>query len=300
MGSCAAWRLRTRFLELEPQTLLAGILNVTPDSFSDGGLWAEPRVAVEHALRMLHQGAHIIDVGGESTRPSASPITPTHEQSRVLPVIRGILRQAPSAILSIDTYNAETATLALEAGAEIVNDVSGGLWDGGMREVWADSGCGVILMHTRGRPYEWGRQEMLPAEEVVSLVIRELRARAGHALSSGVSREAIMLDPGFGFGKILAENFPLLAGLPKIAALGFPVAAGVSRKAFLRRAVEDPERDESAVPQSAEALRDATIAANTAAVLSGARLLRVHDVPAARHAVAIADSIRASYAPREI
>lgn len=295
MKPSEAWRLKTRALLLTPRTFFMGILNVTPDSFSDGGLWAEPQAAIEHGLQMLEQGADVVDVGGESTRPGASPLTPVEEQSRILPVIRGILRHRPEAILSVDTYNAETARAALDEGIEIVNDVSGGLWDEGMRGLWAATGCGVVLMHTRGRPYEWRRQPKLPLDQVVPLVLRELRERVDEALTAGVAHEAMVLDPGFGFGKILEENFPLIAGISDIAALGFPVAAGVSRKGFLKRALEEIDPEQAvANTQVAGALRDATIAANTAAILAGARVLRLHDVTTGRRAAAVADHIVAA------
>jgi dihydropteroate synthase len=289
------WRLKTTSLELGARTIFMAVLNVTPDSFSDGNMWLEPRAAVDHALDLLDCGADILDIGGESTRPGASSVAPLEEQRRVLPIVREILRRRPGAVLSIDTYHAETARLALDSGAEIVNDVSGGLWDDAMPAVWAASGCGVVVMHTRGRPQEWRQQPPLSPGEVVPLVTRELMARADEALAAGVARDAIVVDPGFGFGKILDENFPLLAGIGQIRALGFPVAAGLSRKGFLRKVLQDSVPTLAmAGPQADEALRDATIAANTAAVLAGAHILRVHDVVAARSAAAVADRILAA------
>ena len=151
------WRLRTRILALGPRTLIMGILNATPDSFSDGGQFLDPRAALTHALQMLDDGADILDLGGESTRPNSTPVTPAEEQSRVLPILRAILAARPNAILSIDTYHAETARLAIEAGAEIVNDVSGFLWDDAMAATCAVLKCGAILMHTRGRPHRGAR-----------------------------------------------------------------------------------------------------------------------------------------------
>ena len=227
------WRLRTRSLLLGPRTLLMGILNVTPDSFSDGGRFQNVASALEHALQMLDDGAGILDLGGESTRPNSAPIAPAEEQARVLPVLRAILQARPEAILSIDTYHAETARLAVEAGAEIVNDVSGHLWDPAMSATCASLGCGAILMHTRGRPHQWRTQPPLAPADVLPLVLRDLEARAGAALAAGIAREAIVLDPGFGFGKILDENYPLLAHLDQLHTLGFPILAGLSRKSFL-------------------------------------------------------------------
>lgn len=286
------WRLPHTRIALEQQTLLMAVLNATPDSFSDGGIWADAQRAVERGFELLDQGADILDIGGESTRPGASPVDPAVEQSRVIPVIRGILRQRPDALISVDTYHAGTARLALETGARIVNDVSGGLWDEEMRGVCAAGGCGVVLMHTRGKPQEWRSLPPLDRHEVVDLVVRELRERVEEAIAAGVCRDAIAVDPGFGFGKMLDENFVLLAGLEQVRMLGFPVVAGVSRKGFLRRAVESRGAGRAQTSaEAAEALRDATIAANTAAVLGGAQILRVHDVPAGQHAVAIAEKI---------
>jgi dihydropteroate synthase len=277
------WRLRRRSLALGERTLLMGILNVTPDSFSDGGEWLDGDAAVRHALEMLDHGADLIDIGGESTRPNALAISPAEEQARVMPVLRGILEARPEVILSIDTYHAETARAAIEAGAEIVNDVSGPLWDSGMARACAELKCGAVLMHTRGRPAEWRGLPALARAEVVPLVLRELRARAEEAMAAGVAREAIVLDPGFGFGKAFDENWPLLAGLGELGALGFPLLVGISRKGFLGRAVAGLAGD------SRELLREATEAANVAAVLGGAHVLRVHDVDSARVAVAVAD-----------
>jgi dihydropteroate synthase len=287
------WRLRTRSLALGPRTLIMGILNATPDSFSDGGRFLDPRAALDHALQMLDDGADILDLGGESTRPNSTPVTPAEEQSRVLPVLRAILAARPDAILSIDTYHAATARLAIDCGAEIVNDVSGHLWDDAMAATCAALNCGTILMHTRGRPHEWRTLPALASIEVTPLVLRELRARSEAALTAGIHRDAIVLDPGFGFGKAFDENFPLLAQFDRLHALGFPLLAGLSRKGFLRRALDQAELTQS---ESARALQDATTAANTAAILAGAHILRVHDVRPAREAAAIADRILAAVA----
>jgi dihydropteroate synthase len=282
------WRLRTRTLALGPRTLLMGILNATPDSFSDGGQFLDPRAALDHALEMLDDGADLLDLGGESTRPNATPVSPAEEQSRVLPVLRAILAARPNAILSIDTYHAETARLAIDSGAEIVNDVSGLLWDDAMAATCAALNCGAILMHTRGRPQEWRSLPALAPAEVTPLVLRELEARAEAALAAGIARDAIVLDPGFGFGKALDENVPLLAHLDALHALGFPLLAGLSRKGFLRRAAQQEDQPQA---EPMRALQDATTAANTAAILAGAHLLRVHDVCSARESSAIADRI---------
>lgn len=289
------WRVGKTIVPIRERALVMAILNTTPDSFSDGNLWFRPERAVEHGVKLLSEGADILDVGGESTRPGAVPIAPAEEQGRVLPVIRELLRRCPGVVISIDTYHAETAKLAVEAGAAIVNDVSGGLWDARMRSVWRSTGCGVVLMHTRGRPQEWSSLPRLPAEEVVPLVLRELGTRTEEAVAAGIRRDAIVVDPGFGFGKMGDENFALLAGLDRLQSLRFPVVAGVSRKGFLRKTVDVSETPgHSTGEAAARALRDATLAANTAAVLSGAQILRVHDVAAARTAIAVAGRITAT------
>jgi dihydropteroate synthase len=293
------WRLRTRTLLLGQRTLLMGILNVTPDSFSDAGQFLSPGAALNRALQMLDDGADLLDLGGESTRPNAIPVTPAEEQARVLPVLRAILEARRGAVVSIDTYHAETARLAIEAGAQIVNDVSGHLWDAAMSATCAELGCGAILMHTRGRPQEWRTQPALQRDEVLPLVLGGLKARAEAALAAGVAREAIMLDPGFGFGKILDENYPLLAHLDQLHPLGFPVLAGVSRKSFLTRAIARTAPTVPAANLGAPRLdsetwdvsRLPTAVANTATILAGVHILRVHDVSAARNAAAIADRI---------
>jgi dihydropteroate synthase len=288
------WRLRTRALELGPRTLVMGVINVTPDSFSDGGQFLSPAAALDHALKLLDESADILDLGGESTRPAALPISPEEEQARVLPVLRAVLAARPEAVVSIDTYHAETARLAVEAGAEIVNDVSGHLWDAAMSSTCAALGCGSVLMHTRGRPQEWRTLPALAAEEVVPLVLGDLASRAHTALAAGIAREAIVLDPGFGFGKRLDENYPLLAHLDQLQTLGFPILAGVSRKSFLRT-VQNPGAPHQTVSPSEVGMTvdPLTTAANTAAILAGAHILRVHDVAPARAAAAIADRLLA-------
>ena len=279
------WQLRTRTLALGPRTVVMGILNVTPDSFSDGGHFYSPEHetdrALAHALAMLDDGAAILDIGGESTRPSATPLPPADEQERILPVIAAILKARPTAILSVDTYHAATARLAVEAGAEIVNDVSGHLWDSAMSATCAALGCGAILMHARGRPHEWPTLPPLAHNEVVPLVLRELQARVEAATAAGIPHAKIAIDPGFGFGKIRDENYPLLAHLDRLQALGLPIVSGTSRKGFLGHTLGNPTADRL----------HATTASNVAAVLAGAHILRVHDVRPGAEAAAIADRI---------
>ncbi len=231
------WNLGRRSLPLGERTLVMGVLNVTPDSFSDGGRYLDPRAAVDHAHALLDEGADILDIGGESTRPgkpvlNAEGAVPAQQElDRVLPVLQALRRERPEAILSIDTYKSTVARAALDAGAEIINDISGLTWDPEMSALAASRRCGLILMHTRGLPSEWPSLPPLP--DPVALVLDELRARAAAALQAGIAHQSIVLDPGFGFGKRLDENYPLLARFSELHALGFPLLAAVSRKGFL-------------------------------------------------------------------
>jgi dihydropteroate synthase len=283
------WRLRSRTLPLGRETLIMGILNLTPDSFSDGGQFHAPAAALDHALRLLDDGAHILDLGGESTRPNATPISPDEEQSRVLPVLEAILHHRPDAILSIDTYHAATARRALDSGAEIVNDVSGLLWDPAMARTCAELPCGAVLMHTRGRPQDWSNLPPLPAVDVLPLVRSGLEHSLTLARAAGISPDRIVLDPGVGFGKRGAENYPLLARLAELHSLGHPILIGLSRKGFLSQTLAPLYPAGEPLPIAA---RDtATHAADVACILAGAHILRVHDVRSARTAAAITDAI---------
>lgn len=281
------WSLRSRNLPLGRRTLIMGILNVTPDSFSDGDRYSTPATALRRALELLDEGADILDIGGESTRPGASPLSSSDEQARVLPVIEAVLKQRPDAIVSIDTYHADTARLAIHAGAEIVNDVSGHLWDPNMPPACAELQCGAVLMHTRGRPAEWKQQPPLAREEVVPLVLEGLRQQANRSIDSGMNPSKIVLDPGFGFGKIREENYPLLAGFAELGSLKFPLLAGLSRKSFLR--VPGSSTPKQSIPE--ESVLTATLAGNTIAILAGAHIVRVHDVAQARAATNLVDAI---------
>jgi dihydropteroate synthase len=292
------WRLRTRTLRLGQRTLIMGILNVTPDSFSDGGHFYSPEHAPERALAqaltMLDEGADILDIGGESTRPNATPLTAEEEQSRILPLIASILQQSPEAILSIDTFHASTARHAIEAGVEIVNDVSGHLWDPGMSSTCAELNCATILMHTRGRPQDWPRLPPLAPEEVLPLVLTELAARLEAATNAGIQRNKIALDPGFGFGKRLDENYPLLARFDQLHQFKLPLIAGASRKGFLAHTLAEHPSLSVLLNGNTPSMKDrlnATTAANVAAILAGAHILRTHDVRPAVEAAAIADRI---------
>ncbi|RIY03597.1 dihydropteroate synthase [Aureimonas flava] len=267
------WRLgHRRELRLGPRAVIMGVLNVTPDSFSDGGLYdGSVARAVEAALAMVSEGASIVDVGGESTRPGAEPVDAAEEQRRVLPVIRALRARCEVAI-SIDTYRAETAALAVEAGASIVNDVWGAQKDRRIAEVAARTGAGLCLMHT-GR-----EREKLPD------VIEDQRAFLGRSIeiarAAGVADESIVIDPGFGFAKAPEENLELMMRVGELADLGFPILAGTSRKRFVRGVLD---RDTG----------DADVATAATGVLlreRGVSILRVHAVAPTRDALAVVDA----------
>ncbi|MGB6132570.1 MAG: dihydropteroate synthase [Acidobacteriaceae bacterium] len=285
----AAWKIRSRTLPLGERTLVMGILNVTPDSFSDGGAYLDAGEAARHALAMLDEGAEIIDIGGESTRPGSQPVTAQEEMDRVLPAMEALRRARPDCAISVDTWRAETARAAVHAGAEIVNDVSGFVWDPAMAAACAELGCGVVLMHTRGRPAEWKTLPRIAPDEIVPLVKGGLAKSLERAIGAGVDRERIVLDPGFGFGKAGDANYTLLARLDELLALGQPLLAGVSRKSFLGQTIADGG---AAAPVDARG--NATLAATTAAILAGAHLVRVHEVRPAVEAARIADAILAN------
>jgi dihydropteroate synthase len=286
--SLHTWRLRTRSLELGFRTLVMGILNVTPDSFSDGGKFLDRDRAVAHALKMLDDGADLLDIGGESTRPGTpvveSGIPAAEELRRIMPVIEDVLRERPGAILSVDTYKAEVARAAVKAGCEIVNDVSALRWDPQMAATVVALACGVVLMHTRGRPQEW--RDLPPSADIVAEVKADLREYAQSALASGIARDQVMLDVGIGFGKKFEQNYPLLAGLDQLQDLGFPLLVGTSRKSFIGRTLAVNGKD--APPDQR---LHGSLAAMTASILNGAHMVRVHDVKAAVEAVKIADEV---------
>ena len=277
------WKLRGRVLEVDRPRIL-GIINVTPDSFSDGGNFFSPEAAVAHGERLLAEGADILDVGGESTRPQdAQPVDAAEEMRRVVPVVTELRRRHPSAVLSVDTVKADVAQAALDAGVDIVNDVSGLRLDVRMGEVCARAGAGVILMHSRGGVSDMARYEhAVYGNDVTADVLAELDGSLAAAERAGVAMESIALDPGFGFGKRSDHSLTLLRELPRLVALGRPVVVGVSRKRFIGELsrVADPAQR---VP--------GTMAANVVAMLRGARLFRVHDVAPARQALDVAWAI---------
>ena len=290
----STWKLRSRTLELGRRTWVCGVVNITPDSFSDGGRFADMGAAIAHGISLLDEGADLLDLGAESTRPGskaggdAPAVSAEEEQDRLLPVLRGILAVRPEAVVSIDTYKAETARAGLAAGAEIVNDVSGFLWDSELARVCAEAGCGVVLMHTRGRPEEWKAQAQLQPNELLAVVRAGLEGGLGRAAEAGIAREAIVLDPGYGFGKRREENFALLARQAELLELERPLLAGVSRKSFLGNALAPLHGGTIAPVEEREA---ASLAALTAAILHGASVVRVHRVREAREAAAIADAV---------
>ncbi len=278
------WKVRSRSLKLGERTLIMGIVNVTPDSFSDGGQFFDPDRAVEHGLALIAEGADILDIGGESTRPGKKdPVSAEEEKRRVLPVLDGIRKQVRDAIISIDTYKAETAEAALDRGADIINDVSGLAWDSRMASLLTSSDCGCVLMHTRGRPEEWSSLPALANDEVVPLVIGGLQEIAQRAAKAEILRERVVLDPGFGFGKRMQENFPLLGRLAELHQLGFPLLSGTSRKSFVARMPANAIDGSSRLAGS--------IAAMTASILAGAHIVRVHDVKEAVSAARVADAV---------
>jgi dihydropteroate synthase len=269
-----------RTLALGERTRVMGIVNVTADSFSDGGAFLSPQRAVDHALRLLDEGADIVDIGAESTKPgTVLALSVEEEQQRLEPVLKGVLQSRPDALVSVDTFHAQTARFAVAHGAAIVNDVSGFLWDSAITETLAKLDCGVVAMHTRGYPHEWGSQQRLAQDEIVPLV-RDGFTRILHdADAAGIARARIVLDPGFGFGKRGAENLVLLNHLSTLQDAGRPLLTGLSRKGFLAPDIAANERV------------SATIAANTAAILQGAHIVRVHDVREAVQAAKLTDAL---------
>lgn len=258
-------------LVLGPRTLVMGVLNVTPDSFSDGGDFLDPGRALNRALRMVEEGADLIDIGGESTRPGATPVSPAEEQRRILPVVKELAGQIEVPI-SVDTRRGETARLAIAAGAEILNDVSG-LSDPQSVEVAAATGVPVILMHCRGTPETM--RELVDYDDVVSEVAGELAGRVRIASEGGVSPSRILLDPGIGFAKTAEQSFTLIRRLPELARLGHPLVLGPSRKSFLGAIADREPKDRLHM----------TLGAVAACVAQGAHIVRVHDVRPAVDAI---------------
>ena len=271
-------------LPSEPRCLVMGVVNVTPDSFSDGGQWLGADAAVAHGLELAAQGADIVDVGGESTRPGAQRISAEEEVRRVLPVITELSRAGVP--VSVDTMRASVAELALEAGARLVNDVSGGLADPHMPRLVAKAAVPYVVMHWRGHSHDMNSRAIYG--DVVAEVRDELRRRVDAVVAEGVDPAMVILDPGLGFSKLSEHNWRLLAALPEIAALGpgrpFPVLVGASRKRFLGRLLAGPD----GTPRSFSGSDDATVATTALAAAAGAWCVRVHKVPANADAVRVA------------
>jgi dihydropteroate synthase len=274
-----------------------GVINLTPDSFSDGGSFPRPDDAVAHALHLLEQGADLLDLGGESTRPGSAAggdepaVSADEEQARLLPVLEGILKARPGAAVSVDTYKAATARVVIAAGAEIINDVSGFCWDSEMAAVCAETKAGVVLMHTRGLPEEWRTQQQLAPAAVLAMVRDGLAASLALAQHAGVKPQALVLDPGYGFGKRFGENFSLLKRQAELLSLGHPLLAGISRKSFLGHTLAGLH---GGSPAPVDARENASLAAMVAAILHGASIVRMHNVRPAVEAARIADAILAA------
>jgi dihydropteroate synthase len=269
------WKLRTTSLQLGERTLIMGVLNVTPDSFSDGGRWDDPDKALEQALALEDAGADLLDVGAESTRPGSTRVPEAEELRRLVPVLKK-LKDRIRIPISVDTYKSAVAAKALEYGVEIINDPSGGTFDPNIAKPVVQENAGLVLNHMRGTPETW--QRMGPMTDMIATISRDLDASANRARRAGVLKERIVLDPGIGFGKRKEQNAEILAKLPALRALEAPLLVGVSRKQFLRQADE-------------ESTEFATAAAVTAAILNGAHIVRVHDVRAMRPVVEIADAV---------
>lgn len=272
------WHCRNLKLDLTSHTHLMGILNVTPDSFSDGGFFLEPDRAVEHAIKMEQEGADIIDIGGESTRPGSLPVSEQEEMDRVLPVIENLINHIQIPI-SIDTYKAKVALAALEAGASIVNDISGCRFDPLMPNIIAQTKAGLIIMHIKGTPRNM--QENPHYKNVLSEIIEYFQQCISTVSQKGVAKSCIVLDPGIGFGKRLKDNFDILQNLNRLTYLGYPILVGPSRKSFIGKILNLPP----------EKRLEGTAATVTASILHGADIIRVHDIKQMKHVATIADAI---------
>jgi dihydropteroate synthase len=280
------WKLRDKTLSLGERTLIMGVLNVTPDSFSDGGKYQDPDRAFAHAVEMEEAGADLIDIGAESTRPGSSRISEAEELRRLVPVLKR-LRNKLTIPICVDTYKGNVAEKALDLGVDAINDPSALTFDPDLAKKAAQSNAGLILNHMRGTPETWAK--LPPLKNVVRTICAELDASAHRAQRAGIDRRQLVLDPGIGFGKRKEQNAEILAQLAELARLELPILIGASRKSFLSTLL---------APASSGAFSAdtefATAAAVTAAILNGAHIVRVHDVKAMRAVVAIADEIARS------
>jgi len=275
------WKARDAAFDLTDRVLVMGIVNVTPDSFSDGGRYLDPGAAVARCHELLAEGADLLDLGGESTRPGSEAVPPAEQWRRLEPVLTRLARERPQAAISIDTRSAEVAERALAAGARVVNDVSA-LADPAMAGVVARAGAGLVLMHMRGTPETMQRETAYG--DVTAEVAGYLRSRLSAAESAGVARDCVALDPGIGFAKSAQGSLELLARIPELAAIGRPVLVGASRKSFLARLTGDEGPPEERVP--------ASLAAAALATWQGAHILRVHDVAPTIRAMKLAIAAR--------
>ncbi|MBB5082845.1 dihydropteroate synthase [Nonomuraea endophytica] len=272
--------MRVPGLPAEDRCLVMGVVNVTPDSFSDGGLWFDEAAAIRHGLELVAEGADIVDVGGESTRPGAARVALDEELARVVPVIRALAGEGVA--VSVDTMRAEVAKAAVEAGARLVNDVSGGLADPDMPQVVAATGVPYVVMHWRGHSHDMDNRAVY--EDVVTEVGEELAKRVDYVLAEGVSAEQVVLDPGLGFAKNAEHNWAVLAGIERLAELGFPLLVGASRKRFLGRLLADAD----GTPRPFSRSDHATLAVTALAARAGAWCVRVHEVGPNADAVRVA------------
>lgn len=268
-----------RIIDLSARTYIMGILNVTPDSFYDGGQHQTIPTAVAHALQMEAAGADIIDIGGESTRPGAVEISAAEEIERVIPVVKA-LREKSQVLISVDTYKAEVAEQALAAGAQIINDISGLRFQPSLAQVIAKYNAGVVLMHIQGTPRNM--QENPTYANLIDEILDYLKKSVDIALEAGIDPERIIIDPGIGFGKRLMDNYTILKYLAEFRSLGFPLLVGPSRKSFIGKVLDLPPEERL----------EGTLAAVSAAVLNGANFVRVHDVQATARVVKIIDQIK--------
>jgi dihydropteroate synthase len=273
------WRFHDREIPLGQRTLVMGIVNVTPDSFSDGGMFDDAEAAVKRALQLLEEGADVLDVGGESTRPRSDPVDEDEERARVLPVIEGLRREAPEALLSVDTRKASVADEALAAGADVVNDIGAGA-DPDMFGVVASARAGMVLMHMRGEPKTM--QADPHYDDVVTEVRGFLAERLEAAVAAGIGRDRLCIDPGIGFGKNLAHNLALLRSIRSFAELGVPVLVGASRKRFIGEL--------SGAGDPADRL-EGSVAAAVWCASQGVEMVRVHDVAPTVRALRVVDAI---------
>jgi dihydropteroate synthase len=272
-------KLLNEWVKERDRVLVMGTLNLTPDSFYDGGRYPTEAAAIAQALRMVAEGADIIDIGGESSRPGAWPVSVAEERERVIPVIEGIQKRS-DILLSVDTTRAAVATEAIEAGASIVNDISALRFDPKMASVVVDRGVFIVLMHMKGRPETMQKSPFYsdPVEEIKAFLAERIEV----AISAGIPTDKIIIDPGIGFGKRLSDNLAIIRGLPRFSALGAPILVGLSRKSFLGDILNLPTEERL----------EGTIAANAIAILNGADIIRVHDVKEGRRTADVVRALR--------